>query len=270
MGEKLNIRAMVYVAAEPIPYFWPMRSFIHHNPLHGLEDMPFETAVEQGRRLFHARGYLPRSEYQRYLKQGSVDYAALESGIGEFAAQHAVPSGIDLARWLLTLVTATGLEFSAVSRMSDAALVQAALGGTPMATDGAPVDVSQLSSRLRDQFPPDMPLCEVVDALYGTELSVELDERVIRVCLDFLDEGQSVWGMPERERGLFAAWRELSRHDMFRSPDGEWARQLLEANSDPEGVIAQAMAALGIPEKHWVGYFTRELARLHGWAGFIR
>ena len=78
MGEKLNIRAMVYVAAEPIPYFWPMRSFIHHNPLHGLEDMPFETAVEQGRRLFHARGYLPRSEYQRYLKQGSVDYAALD------------------------------------------------------------------------------------------------------------------------------------------------------------------------------------------------
>lgn len=270
MGERLNIRAMVYVAAEPIPYFWPMRSFIHHNPLHGLEDMPFETAVEHGRRLFQARGYLPRSEYQRYLKQGSVDYAALESGIGQFVAQHGVPSRIDLARWLLTLVTATDLEFSAVSHMSDASHVQAALRGTPLATGVDPVDVGQLSSRLREQVPPDRPLCEVVDALYGTQLSAELDERVIRVCLDFFDEGQSVWGMPERERGLFSAWRELSRHDVFRSPDGEWVRQVLEANSDPEGVIAQAMAALEIPENQWVGYFTRELARLHGWAGFIR
>ena len=270
MGEKLNIRAMVYVAAEPIPYFWPMRSFIHHNPLHGLEDMPFETAVEQGSRLFHARGYLPRSEYQRYLKQGSVDYATLESDIGKFVARHVVPTGIDLARWLLTLVTGTALEFSELTRMSDATHVQAALRGTPLVTDGDPLDETQLSSRLLDQFPPDMPLCEVVDALYGTELSAELDERVIRVCLDFFDEGQSVWGMPERERGLFAAWRELSRHDVFRSPDGEWAGQVLEANSDPEGVIVQAMAALGIPEKHWVGYFARELARLHGWAGFIR
>lgn len=270
MGEKLNIRAMVYVAAEPIPYFWPMRSFIHHNPLHGLEDMPFETAVEYGRRLFHARGYLPRSEYQRYLEQGSVDHAALESGIGEFVAQHAVSSRIDLGRWLLTLVTRTGLEFSAVSRMSQATQVQAALRGAPLVTGGDPVDEAQLSSQLRERFPPDRPLCEVVDALYGTELAAELDERVIRVCLNFFDEGQSVWGMPERERGLFFAWRQLSRHDVFRSPDGEWAKQVLVANSDPEGVIAQAMAALGIPEEHWVGYFTRELARLHGWAGFIR
>ena len=52
----------------------------------------------------------------------------------------------------------------------------------------------------------------------------------------------SVWGMPERERGLFAAWRELSRHDMFRSPDGEWARQVLEANSDPKSLSGDGCA----------------------------
>ena len=47
LGQRLKIRAMVYVAGEPIPYFWPMRSFIHHNPLHGLERRPFEDAVEE-------------------------------------------------------------------------------------------------------------------------------------------------------------------------------------------------------------------------------
>jgi hypothetical protein len=44
LGLRLKIRAMIHVAAEPIPYFWPMRTFIHHNPLHGLEHLPFKEA----------------------------------------------------------------------------------------------------------------------------------------------------------------------------------------------------------------------------------
>ncbi len=55
---KSRFCAMIYLAGEPIPYFWPMRSFIHHNPLHGLEHPPFSEAVEEGRRMFHAKGFL--------------------------------------------------------------------------------------------------------------------------------------------------------------------------------------------------------------------
>jgi len=33
LGRRLKIRATVHVAGEPIPFFWPMRTFIHHNPL---------------------------------------------------------------------------------------------------------------------------------------------------------------------------------------------------------------------------------------------
>ena len=38
----------------------------------------------------------------------------------------------------------------------------------------------------------------------------------------------------------------------------------------PERVIDHIMRALQIPEDQWMGYFTREIVRLHGWAGFIR
>ena len=44
LGMKAQIRSMIFVAGEPIPFFWPMRAFIHHNPLHGLEQLPFEEA----------------------------------------------------------------------------------------------------------------------------------------------------------------------------------------------------------------------------------
>jgi uncharacterized protein YbcC (UPF0753/DUF2309 family) len=87
IGEELRIRAMIYVAGEPVPFFWPMRSFIHHNPLHGLEQLPFDEAVEKGTRLFHARGFLPRAAYRRYLDSGQVDRSVLERGVRQFIAE---------------------------------------------------------------------------------------------------------------------------------------------------------------------------------------
>ena len=77
---------MVYVASEPIPRFWPMRTFIHHNPLYGLEDRPFAVAVAEGCRLFHARGYLDRAQYQDYRREGKIDDALLRRRIGDFLA----------------------------------------------------------------------------------------------------------------------------------------------------------------------------------------
>lgn len=84
LGKRLKIRSMVTVAGEVLPFFWPMRNFISHNPLHGLEDLPFEQAVAQATRLFHARGYLRRAEYQRLMAQGSIDPQVLEGLVNAF------------------------------------------------------------------------------------------------------------------------------------------------------------------------------------------
>jgi hypothetical protein len=76
LGMQAQIRSMIFIAGEPIPFFWPMRAFIHHNPLHGLEKLPFEQAVSEGRKLFHGKGFLPRKIYRRYLDEGKIDIAA--------------------------------------------------------------------------------------------------------------------------------------------------------------------------------------------------
>ncbi len=269
IGEKLSIRAMIYVAGEQVPFFWPMRSFIHHNPLHGLEHLPFADAVEKGTHLFHASGYLPRTAYQGYLAQGKIDKDALDASVRKFCTTRQSPPGLDLPRWLMTALCKTGRTLAIQSSVADPADVRAALADADL-PDRTELTAAQLSIKIRARLPRDMPLYEIVDALYGTSIGLELDERVIQACLDFFDEGQSVWDMPERQRGFFAAWKDLAGRDVKST-----LKQLARARSstmdaDAEGAIVQILQVLGVPMEEWSGYFRREVARLHGWAGFIR
>ncbi|MGB5835277.1 MAG: putative inorganic carbon transporter subunit DabA [Thiohalocapsa sp.] len=101
LGKRLKIRSMVTVAGEVLPFFWPMRNFIHHNPLHGLEYLRFEEAVTEATRLFHARGYLKRIEYQQLMARGSIAPDVVEDLVAEFVtdwlAEHDSAADTDLA-----------------------------------------------------------------------------------------------------------------------------------------------------------------------------
>jgi len=269
LGTKLKIRSMIYVAGEPIPYFWPMRSFIHHNPLHALEHLPFDEAVKKGERIFHGRGYLTRASYQEYLTQGKVDQTQLLDDVNQFLSSREKINNIDAERCLMKLLTKTTQPVIQNFKIASISDVKAALNdGVPVSD--TPVDMDKLKAGLHEKLQGDRPVYEAVDDLYGTEISSELDELVIKSCLDFFDEGQSVWGMPERKLGFFCAWREVARRNAKLFLRGLDVNRILEANNSPEGIIAQVMEALQIPEENWVAYFTRELTRLHGWAGFIR
>ena len=168
LGQKLRIRTMVYIAGEPIPFFWPMRSFIHHNPLHGLEELPFHEAVQAGERLFHGRGFLPRSLYNSYLGEGRVDRNALEEGIAAFVARQASIPGIDLQRWLMTLLTRVDQPVALAGVLAGAGDVHAAIVNAT-SNGERPVDERAIADRLRGELLGDRPLYEAVDSLHGTE-----------------------------------------------------------------------------------------------------
>ena len=268
LGRRLRIRAMVHVAGEPIPSFWPMRTFIHHNPLFGLEHLPFAQAVREGERLFHARGSLPRPQYQRYLAQGTIDAAALAEQVERFLTQEPDVPGVDLHRLLMTLLTAVETTVVNDNALADARDVHAALAGAPLPP--AVVDEQALAARVRAALPPECPVYIGVDTLFGTDIGATLDELVIKSCLDFFDEGQSVWQMPGRDQGLFAAWSALARRNLRLFIRGLHIQRILAEDDTPEGIIHYVMTELRVPDDAWVDYFTRSLTRLHGWAGFIR
>jgi len=260
---------MIYIAGAPIPFFWPMRSFIHHNPLHALEHLPFDAAVKEGERLFHGRGYLPRKTYQGYLAQGKVDQSQLRAEVKAFLSTREQVTDIDAERCLMNLLTKTSQTVVQDYQLADVSDISAVLNGNTLKADSA-VNMEALVSHLREALQGDRPIYESVDELYGTDIGNELDELVIKSCLDFFDEGQSVWGMPERKRGFFRAWRAVARRNAKLYLRGLDIERILEVNDTPESIITRVMETLQIPEEHWQDYFTRELTHLHGWAGFIR
>lgn len=267
-GQKLRIRAMIYVAGEPVPYFWPMRSFIHHNPLHGFEHLPFDEAVSKGQQLFGAKGYLSRAQYQSYLAQGLIDEQVLRDQIAEFAAKHAV-SGVNLEAWLTALVDSQLSSTRPRHCLATATDVHALLSENA-ATRDADAALPQAVQNLEQTLLGDCPRYDAIDALFGTSLASDIDERVIKACLEFFDEGQSALNLPRRELGFFKSWVQVAGRDVDKALAGLLPDSVQDRNCESEDVIAAVMQAMQVPEQFWVGYFTRELAHLHGWSGFIR
>ena len=268
LGLRLKIRAMIHVAAEPIPFFWPMRTFIHHNPLHGLEHLPFEQAARRGAELFHGRAFLPRRAYQRYFAEGKVDQPALSAAIARFLESREGIAAIDLQHWLTVLLTEIREPVTQPRTLAAISDMHALMHGRE--PDSGAVTIESLQRYLHDRLLGGRPVYEAVDALYGSEIGAELDELMIKSCLDFFDEGQSVWDMPGRENGLFAAWRDMASRNVPFYLHGLHVSRILEQDERPEGVIAYVLEQFGMPEDQWVIYFTRELARLHGWTGFVK
>ena len=67
-SQRIELRSLVNLSCESISHFWPMKTFIHHNPLHGLEHLTFEKAIKEGQRFLKGRGYLSSSENRKYFQ----------------------------------------------------------------------------------------------------------------------------------------------------------------------------------------------------------
>ncbi len=271
LSDRLKVRSMVYVAGEPIPRFWPMRTFIHHNPLYGLEDKPFAEAVAEGGRLFHARGYLSRCEYQAYRREGQVDDDELRRRIRRFlAARGETLPGLDWEAWLWQLGTVcTRPRLIEDGDWVNGAALAAVLRGQPGMRPDGDLD-ALLRVRLKAKLSAESPVYRRVDALFGTEIGATLDDLLTKSCLDFFDEGQSAWQSPGREAGFFQSWKEIAKRNVRFLLRGLHLRQVLAQEETAEGMVAHILHLLKVPESAWQGYITHELTRMHGWAGFIR
>ncbi len=73
-----QVRQIVLDASEPIAPFWPMRTMVAQNPIHGLEYLSFDQAVRKGKDLLGGNGYLPNEEYRQFYQNGRITRESFE------------------------------------------------------------------------------------------------------------------------------------------------------------------------------------------------
>jgi len=70
--ERVRLRHVIEEASEPIAPFWPMKTFIAQNPIHGLEYLPFDQAIRKAKHLLGGNGYLPNEKYRQLYHEGRI------------------------------------------------------------------------------------------------------------------------------------------------------------------------------------------------------
>jgi uncharacterized protein YbcC (UPF0753/DUF2309 family) len=114
-------------------------------------------------------------------------------------------------------------------------------------------------------------LADWCTALGWGDAVATIDERAGRWLAAYTDRGAAAWAMPHRDRGFFAAWKRLARHESALGPHGAAYRRAIDAlPARADDALLANLEALAIPADAWSGYLQRHLAQAAGWTGVIK
>ncbi len=298
---------MIDRLAPLLPAQGPISIFIHHNPLHAFEHLPFEDAVERAGVRLGCEPFLAESRYREKLASGRIlardVEALLHDHLGGRAAEDVAGTGarVDLWRTLVLhgFPPAAGRELSwileettALSRFrtdlpADARSAFAAVRDTNDREGGEQPAAQRLWNACleavgRARQAPGDPIAPPVRhrdwllAAHGLDTDAWIHPPLIRFLAGYLDQGLTHWAMPERHRGIHGCFLEIYRTSLA-AQCGSWARALPRlvvddraSGRDALTSIAHSLAQLGVSEAESSDYLGAELLALRGWAGIVR
>ncbi|NIW24232.1 MAG: DUF2309 family protein, partial [Gammaproteobacteria bacterium] len=82
-----TLHELIDEAVAPVSQFWPMKGYVSHNPIQGLEHLPFDEAFRQAKHLFGADGYLPVEEYRGLYSAGRITECSVDRALKRLGPQ---------------------------------------------------------------------------------------------------------------------------------------------------------------------------------------
>lgn len=264
-----NIKEVVEQASRVISQYWPMTSFVHHNPIHKLETLPFHEAVKVAHRFIGGHGYLTNEMYRKLVETGRIKSKHLDDALKSLATNKNIKlasqniSHFDVLRsHLLKGITAPFYKTipSLVKRMPNKATIHSL--------------ASRLNFKLQSQekistIAKDITLSTWCDQNFNTQIVWQIDRELIKWCEAFIDEGHAFWSMPKREKGFYKVWKSLASKEW--SPCGITAsgKKIKALPESPELALEEHLNLLCIPIELRQDYLSLQLTALYGWSSFI-
>lgn len=278
---RMELRGVVRLAGEVIARYWPMRTFVHHNPLHSLEYLPFEEAVRRGWKFLGGRGYLAGETYRGYLRSGRIQLRHLDEALRPLVRDESITVGPcrithrETLRACLThgLCEAGDEPSDALLDHGPAGELAGALADHLAPVLRAPTVEDQVAAVVREDqaaLGRYLTLSNWCDRTLGTQIVARVNSELIKWCEAFLDEGHAAWSMPAREQGFYKAWKSLAARQWSPCGIKDSRRKIAELPEHPEDAVLESLDVLGIPGELRQDYLSLQLTALPGWAGFIK
>lgn len=230
------VETAIASACNRIAPLWPLKHFVAVNPFLGFSDHTFASTCATMRRVARVDMLMPRGFYRQALADGLIEDRDIEAALADSPVSLAFLGSVEAVR--------------------------RAAACDPKAAESPGAAVATVA--------------EVLDRLAAGDRHVSrtafMIDEISRWCAAYFDQGQSVWRLPARSQGLYAAWRTSMRHN--RNPEVMGIKGFRAAvaamPSDPVEAICSVVEALGIPTPAIADYLYRALFDINGWAGYAR
>ena len=184
-----------------LPHYWPIGSFTYRNPLKGFEDLHFKDGLIKAQSIFGGKVYMDSSYYMDKYEEGKINDKVFENNIRNVLAEKGFDISLEFAKKFLMEVSPnwSSLRIKFLSKKEKI--------DTELYSHLEKNSIFHDKKAWLDQLIKHMTLYEINDALFGSDDKEGVEKNIIEFISRFLDEDQTTMRMPNRELGMFEAFK---------------------------------------------------------------
>ena len=294
--------------AHVLPGQAPLRDFVHHNTLHGLQHLPFPEALRAAHDITGAYGYLPAETFRDLFQRGRISSADIHAVLtatphlhsAEELFHHAASATPitrgDVYRTAMThpITAISPTQFvwqveeqQILEHRGDtwlACLSALQLGhhlqhsedlAHAITTETLLPQLAQHAQQhlleLTEHVGTTLTLRGLLLAVTGEDILHDVRPLLLRQAASWLDQGMAAWHNGTAGDSFFEAWRNASADDLTSTLEDlpDWNEHLRSLPDTAEAAIIAELQRIGIPKEHWDSYLERLALELPGWSGMF-
>ncbi len=239
--EKLN------AVKDTIPHYWPIGSFIAHNPLKGFEHLHFKEALDKARHTFGGKTYMPPDYYIKHYNEGKIKSDILEKNLLKPLREAHLEKYLSEAK---TFILEISPLWNSLRNYEELKINEI---DEPLHNYLEENSIYTNEEKWLDSLTHNMTFYEIHDALFDTTEKELIEKDVIEFIARFLDDNATTLSMADRELGMFNTFQ------LYEN---------IKFDGDSESYVEHILEELKI--KDIEKYLLTHLLKLYGWAGFIK